>query len=379
MKEDSRWAQRGLVFFLITGMGFVSPGCRHQQMVQDPLTPVRVREVQMYEGSDGVPYSANIVPCAQVELSFKSGGYIQSILQIRGSDGRWRNVQQGDQVAKGTILAQVREVDYQNHINQAKGQLAEAQAAFEQARVNFDRADALFATQSLTKPDYDTAKARLDSTSAAVKTAEAALAQAEQALSDCKIRAPMNGWILGRGVEVGSLVGQGTPGFSMADLSFVKAVFGVPDIAMKSVKLGEVQTIATEAVPGEFRGRITSISPAADPKSRVFSVEVTLPNPKNLLKAGMIATLSLGGTRLVKPVLVVPLGAVVRSMRNPNGFAIFVVEDRDKKSFVRLRDVQTGDTYGNMIAVTQGVSVGERVVIVGATLIRDDQQVQVIP
>lgn len=379
MKEDIRWTQWGLVFFLITGMGFVSPGCRHQQMVQDPLTPVRVREVQMYGGGDGVPYSANIVPYTQVEVPFKSGGYIQSILQVRGADGRWRNVQQGDQVAKDTILAQVREIDYQNHIDQAQGQLAEARAAYEQARVNFDRANALFATQSLTKPDYDSAKARLDSTSASVKTAQAGVAQAEQALSDCKVRAPMTGWILGRNVEVGSLVGQGTPGFSMADLNYVKAVFGVPDVAMKSIKLGEVQTVATEAIPEEFRGRITSISPAADPKSRVFSVEVTLPNPKNLLKAGMIATLTLGATRLAKPVMIVPLSAVVRSAHNPSGFAIFVVEDQDKKSFVHLRDVQTGDTYGNMIAVTHGVNAGERVVTVGATLARDGQQVQVIP
>jgi multidrug efflux pump subunit AcrB len=80
-------------------------------------------------------------------------------------------------------------------------------------------------------------------------------------------------------VEVGSLVSPSTSGFVVANLHLVKAVFGVPDIAIRSVKLGDPQTITLEAVPGDFHGRVTAISLLADPKSRVSSVEVTLPNP----------------------------------------------------------------------------------------------------
>ena len=100
-----------------------------------------------------------------------------------------------------------------------------------------------------------------------------------------------SGWVLSRSVEVGSLVGPSSPGFVLADLHLVKAVFGVPDIAISGVKLGAVQLLSSEAAHVDFQGRITAISPAADPKSRVFSVEVTIPNPHLVLRAGMVATL----------------------------------------------------------------------------------------
>ena len=65
-------------------------------------------------------------------------------------------------------------------------------------------------------------------------TAQAAVAQAQQALADCELRAPMDGQILSRNVELGMLVGAGTPAFTMGDMELVKAVFGVPDTLLAS-------------------------------------------------------------------------------------------------------------------------------------------------
>ena len=106
---------------------------------------------------------------------------------------------------------------------------------------------------------------------------------------------PFSGWVLKRSVDVGTLVGPATNGFTLADTRSVKAVFGVPDTAMANVKLGSAQSVTTEALPGSFSGHITSISAAADPKSRVYSVEVRIDNPRNELKAGMIASIILAG------------------------------------------------------------------------------------
>ena len=368
---------------LAIGLGFLiaaSWGCsRSSQPASPSALPVRVSAVSTYQGGSGVTYSANITPYSQVNLSFKSGGYIQSILQVRGADGRMRDVQQGDWVRRGTVLAMVRTSDYENRLSAAKGQLAQAEAALEQAKLDFDRASNLFASHSLIKPDYDAAKAKYDSSAAAVRTAKAQVAEAQVELNDCSVRAPISGWVLSRDVEVGSLVGPSTPGFSIADTHLVKAVFGVPDTAIKSVNLGHPQTITTEAVPGEFHGRVTAISPSADPKSRVFSVEVTIPNPRNLLRAGMIATLTLGGSGLTTPVMAIPLSAVVRSTRRPGGFAAFVVNDENGKPVAHLRDIEIGQAYGDMISVTQGLTLGDRVVTTGATTVTDGEQVEVVP
>jgi multidrug efflux system membrane fusion protein len=353
-------------------------GCRREPVEQQVLTPVQVTPVATFSGSEGVAYSANITAYSQVVLSFKSGGYVQSILQVKGADGRLRNVQTGDWVEQGAVLAQVRTTDYRNQLDAARGQLAQAQAALDNAQLNYDRANALYASASLTKPDFDAAKAKLDSSVAAVASAKAQLAQAQLSLEDCSVRAPSSGWVLSRSVEVGSLVGPSSAGFTLADLHLVKAVFGVPDTAIKNVKLGAPQTLTTESIPGEFRGRITAISPAADPKSRVFSVEVTLPNPGLVLRAGMIASIHMGGSKLPTPVPVIPLSAVVRSIHDPSRFAAFVVEDQDGKSVACSRDIQLGETYGNQISVTQGLNVGERVISVGTTIAKDGEQVQVM-
>ena len=379
MEATTGRANTIVVAVALLGVVGLAAGCRQEQGYQPSPTPVQVTAVGTYQGSAGVTYSANILPYSQVALGFKSGGYVQSILQVRGADGRTRDVQQGDWVERDVVLAQVRTRDYENQINATKGQLAQAQAGLEDAKLNYDRATALYSSQSLTKPDFDAAQAKYDSSVAVVASAQAQLAQAELALEDCDVRAPLSGWVLSRNVELGSLVGPSSPGFTLADLHLVKAVFGVPDVAIKNVELGATQTLTTESVPGEFQGRITAISPAADPKSRVFSVEVTIPNPHGVLRAGMVATLNTGGSKPTGPVAVIPLSAVVRSIRDPGKFAAFVVEDQAGKSVARSRDIQVGETYGNQIGVTQGLSAGEQVISVGATIAKDGEQVQVIP
>src|SRR5262249_57193694 len=96
-----------------------------------------------------------------------------------------------------------------------------------------------------------------------------------------------------RKIEMGALVSQGVTGFVLADLSFVKAAFGVPDLALQSLKLGDTLQITTDALPGtEFSGHISRISPSADQNSRVFDVEVTIPNIGGRLKPGLIAPLT---------------------------------------------------------------------------------------
>src|SRR5215471_17760248 len=87
-------------------------GCSRAESEQRPLTPVRVAEVQNISTGSETRYSANIVPNAQVDLAFKSGGYVVSIRQVRGADGRMRSVDSGDWVTRGTVLAVVRQQDY---------------------------------------------------------------------------------------------------------------------------------------------------------------------------------------------------------------------------------------------------------------------------
>ncbi len=355
----------GLLALFAGAVAIMLAGCRKEASNQPILVPVRATQVQTIDTGVGNTYSANIQPYQQVDLAFKSNGYLASIRQVRDADGHIRNIDQGDYVTKGTVLATVQQDDYQQKLAQAKAQLDKAQAEHGRAQLSFGRISALYKVGAATKPDYDDSNAQLQSTQAAVDNAKASIAEAEIALGDCQLKAPFDSWVLKRNVDVGTLVSAATIGFTLADTRSVKAVFGVPDTAIERVKLGSPQSVTTEALPGSYSGHVTAISTAADPKSRVYSVEVRIDNPRNLLKAGMIASITIGAGQMIGKVTVVPLTAVVRSPDNPNGFAVYVTEGAGDTVKVHTQDVTLGDTYGNNIAVLQGVNTQDHVITSG--------------
>jgi multidrug efflux system membrane fusion protein len=157
-------------------------------------------------------------------------------------------------------------------------------------------------------------------------------------------------------------------------------VFGVPDVSVLKLKIGDPLTITSEALPNEMiRAQISRISPSADPKSRVFDIESTIPNSFGRLKIGMIASLQIGGEPAGNPVPVVPLSAVLRSNRSPSNYGVYVVEDREGRQTARLREVKLGEVFGNMIAAPSGLQPGEQVVVAGATILHDGETVRIIP
>ena len=352
--------------------------CRHADSSERPLTPVRVEMVQSIPPTGANTYSANIQPYQQVDLAFKSNGYLASIRQVKDPNGRMRNIDQGDWVTRGTVVATVSQDDYKDKLTQANAQLARSQANYDRAKLSFHRMAVLYKSGAATVSDYDTAQAQMLDTKASIDSAKASISEATIALQYCELRAPFDGWIVKRNVDEGQLVGPATNGFTISDVRSVKAVFGVPDTAMEHIRLGSPETVVTDAVAGDFAGHVTSISPSADPKSRVYSVEVSIPNGDNRLKAGMIASITISSGKEKQKVNVVSLAAVVRSLKQPNGFAVFMPDGEGDTVRVHTQEVELGPTYGNSIAVEQGLKPGDRVVTYGATIIKDGETVRVI-
>jgi len=332
----------------------------------------------------GVRYSANIAAKDEVSLAFKQAGYVREILQVRGIDNRPRDLHEGDRVTKGAVLARLRETEFEESVRQARAQVVEAEATLRRARQDFERADALYKTQSLTQPDYDQATTQLDVAEARLEGAQARLQVARTELDDCALKAPFDGVITSATLEVGQLVSPQSAGFVLADLTSVKAEFGVSDVMLKDLKLGASLSIATQSIPGvQFRGRISRISPIADPKSRVFAVELTVPNPDGSLKPGMIAALQVGEeARAGADAQAIPsvrLSAIVRPPGETEGYAVYVVAEEDGRPVARVRSVALGEALGNSIVVTSGLKVGERVIVTGATLVTEGEPVRIVP
>jgi len=340
-------------------------------------TPVHVVDVTLYSPSDDLRYSASVLPFAEATLSFKSAGYVTEIKQVMGADGRRRDIGAGDYVSRGTVLAQIRHQDLKNQLDQATATLSLAQAQYVEATKDYERAKTLYASESLTKPDFDRAQAKFDSTLAAVDQAKANLRQAQLALQDADLTAPFSGYILARNIELGNLAAPGTPAFAIADTSAVKIGFGVPEYAVRRLHLGQQFNIHLQDDPKEYNGRVTSIAASADEKNRVFAIEVTVPNPKASLKPGMIASLSLTGVHKA-PVPSVPLSAVVADPASPGRYAVFVATEQGGKWRAHLRQVTLGETHESDVAV-DGLKPGEKVLVVGTAGLKDGDFIQVVP
>lgn len=363
-----------LVVLSLTG---VLGGCNHQsQIASQPARAVRLATVAPPQLSgETLRYSASILPYTQVDLMFRSSGYVTNVRQVRGADGRTRDVGTGDYVEQGLTLAHIRREDLQNQMAQAQAQLDQATAQHARADQDFERAKALYSTQSLTKPDYDQSQEALNATRAAMDNAKAALLQCQLTLGDADLKAPFSGYILSRNVDLGSLVSPATNAFTIADIGRVKVAFGAPDYVLSQVRLGQELTIQTESAV-LLKGRVTSISPAADTRNRIFAIEVTVGNRDGHLRPGMIASIGLG--EIPHSSIAIPLSAVVPLPSEPDHFAVMVAQERAGALVAKLRRVQLGTTHDNSVAV-EGVQPGERVVSVGAQLLRDGDPIQVIP
>jgi RND family efflux transporter MFP subunit len=307
---------------------------------------------------------------------FRSSGYVTNVRQVRGADGRTRDIGTGDYVEKGLTLAHIRREDLQNQLAQAQAQLDQAAAQHTRADQDFQRAKALYATQSLTKPEYDQSQEAFNATHAAKDNAAAAFHQAELLFQDADLKAPFSGYILSRTIDLGTLVSPSTSAFTIADIGRVKASFGAPDYVLSRIRLGQELRIQTEADAAPVKGRVTSISPAADTRNRIFAVEVTVNNRDRHLKPGMIASIGLG--EVPHSSISIPLSAIVPFSSEPQHFAVMVAQERAGTLVANLRKIQLGATHENSVAV-EGVQPGERIVSVGAQLLKDGDPIQVIP
>ena len=306
-----------IALVLLSVAGILSGCNRESRIPSQPPRAVRLVAVAAPQTSaETLRYSASILPYAQVDLMFRSSGYVTNVSQVRGADGRTRNIGTGDYAEQNLTLAHIRREDLQNQVAQAQAQLDQAVAQHTKADQDFQRAKALYSTQSLTKPDYDQSEAAFNATRAAMDNAKAALLQSQLTLGDADLKAPFSGYILSRNIDLGSLVSPSTSAFTIADIGRVKVAFGAPDYVLSRIRLGQEMTIRTENDAAPVKGRVTSISPAADTRNRIFAIEVTVGNRDGHLRPGMIASIGLG--EIPHSSISIPLSAIVPFLWSPS-------------------------------------------------------------
>ena len=356
-------------------------GCGHKAPAEKDSLPVTVQAVAVAKGAAGGGYSANIIADTQVDVAFKVNGYVQSILQVKGTDGRPRNVQAGDRITAGAVLAVVKDDTYRNSLLKAQADLQNSRASLSKSKADFARYTHLLQERVVAKAEFDAAKQQYESAQAAVGASQAAVQQAQVDLDDCKLKSPMSALVLDRKIEVGTLVAPNTIGFQIGDTGKVKVVFGVPGGIVGELKPGAEISATVDAFPGQtFKGVISKVSAVADPNTRVFDIEATIPNADARLRVGMIAALHLPATAQAASMMVVPTRALVRPPDDPKGYAVYVAEkDADGKLVATLKKVEIGPVVGDQVSIQSGLDAGAQVIVRGADVVFNGASITVVP
>ncbi len=241
-----------------------------------------------------------------------------------------------------------------------QGDLASFKAQATVAQLSLDRAKQLAARQFGPQSTVDSAQAAYDQ-------ANAGIAKTQAIISQKLVRAPFDGELGVRHVEVGQFLTAGTQIVSLTDLSELYANFTVTEKDSAQLKVGQTVRIAVDAYPGRaFEGKITAIEPQIATDTRNIRVQATIANPDHILKPGMFAT-----TTVVLPdkpaVVTVPETAVDYTLYGDSVFLITEKkEDDGKTSLTAVRTfVRTGNRIDGRAEILSGLKAGDRVVAVG--------------
>jgi multidrug efflux system membrane fusion protein len=241
-----------------------------------------------------------------------------------------------------------------------QGDLASYKAQATGAQLALDRAKQLAARQFGPQSTVDAAQATYDQ-------ANAGIAKTEAIISQKLVRAPFDGELGVRHVEVGQFLTAGTQIVTLTDLSTLYANFTVTEKDSAALKVGQIVRVAVDAYPGRtFDGKINAIEPQIATDTRNIHVQATLDNPDRILKPGMFTT-----TTVVLPdkpaVVTIPETAVDYTLYGDSVFLITEKRaDDGKTSLTSVRTfVRTGNRINGRAEILTGLKPGDRVVAVG--------------
>jgi membrane fusion protein, multidrug efflux system len=293
---------------------------------------------------ESLSYSGTIEADNTVSLGFLVPGRVNEV-----------DVQEGQHVHAGELMAGIEEADYRNAV-------LLAQAGLDQASDNFKRLNKLYEMSSLPERDFIIAKTSLTQ-------AEVNYSIALKKIKDTRLYAPFDGIVSTKGIEKGAIVQPGQTSFTLLKTDFVFAQASVNEREIAMLSAGSGATVAVPALGEELRGKINIINPQADPASKTFSVKIRIANSNGRLLPGMMTDIKISTGKTAR-LIAIPSEAVVRDEDDLT--YVFIVNDQNKA--IRKR-VATGGLLVSEVIITEGLKAGDQVIVAGQNRLKDGQLV----
>jgi membrane fusion protein (multidrug efflux system) len=315
---------------------FLGCGPRDREEDAQEHISVQVQKPTLMDVEDVLRFIGELRADREAKLEFNLSGRIASL-----------HYEVGDRVSPGTIMATIRQ-------EEIRARLEEASAAYEKASADLMRIERLHGEQIVSDD-------RLEAARVGAKQAKAVYVMTQEALKNSSVIAPFGGSVAEKNGEVGEYYNAmmgGPPVYKLVKIDTVKAIIGVPEAEVPRVRKGQEARILLDTYPHEvFKGQVTRTGLTIDRFSRTMEVEITAPNERRLLKAGMMADIELVVDRR-QGVLTVPQKAIIRDMGIER---LFLVEN----DTAVLRQVTSGAVQNGHVEIIEGLEGSEKVVVEG--------------
>ncbi|NCC52949.1 MAG: efflux RND transporter periplasmic adaptor subunit [Spartobacteria bacterium] len=327
------WAVFALILLLVILMGAMKK--KEEKKEEIALNPTVVRVTTMAPASipDVIAIPGRIEPNVEAKLAAEKDGKVTRL-----------TVDKGDQVSKGQLLLEVDKRVWQHMLNKAKLDIREAEK-------DLERQQGLREAGAISVDEFDDIKTRKE-------MAEIAVTDAEVNIAQCEIVSPIDGIMDDRRIELGEYARAGDPLFTVVDMDEVKLAINVPERDISKLAVGQEVMFTVAALPGmTFTGQVSFLAVLADRKSNAFDVEVSVANPKHLLKPGMIAE-----SRIVRALrddaMIIPLASIIPQKGE---HVVFLFQE----GHAVRRNVQIGALIGSEAVISAGLAPGDEVIVEG--------------
>lgn len=319
-----------------------------------PVTAVTTAEALVQTWNPRIKAIGTLAPVQGVTVSADADGNIVRI-----------GVENGAQVRAGDLL-----VELDTSVEQA--QLGSAQARAALAKIERDRSASLREKNTISQAELDSAEAQFNQASADVAAIEATIERK-------KVRAPFDGRVGIRSVNVGQYVGRGAALMPLQKLDPIFVNFSVPQRDLPSIVLGQDVEVTIDAFPKtSFPGKLSAINAVVDSSTRNIALQATLNNPREQLRPGMFAQVEVALPQ-TETVVVVPATAVAYASYGNSVYVVETMKNAEGVEFlgVRQQPVKLGTARGDLIVIAEGLKGGEQVASSGLFKLRNNMAVQV--
>ena len=343
---------------------------KEEPKIRETVRPVKLLTVVSSSEAFQRSFPGRVRAARRVDLAFQVGGPLVELKAEEGPNGK-----------KGEELARINPRDFETELDNARGQMAKAQAALSSARSEFDRIERIRKADPGAASESMLVKRReaMDKAQADIASLEATVKAARDNLADPSLRAPFDGVVSKRYVENFQEVRPKETILSIDDVTRVEIVVDVPELIIARVRDNRPKNIFAEfaAAPGKrYAMEVKEFATRADPATQTFQVVLVMPQPEDLVVLpGMTASVS--GSGPIEEASTTPFVVPAFAVFADDGGTSRVWVLNEEEMTVQGREVRTGQLTGTeSIEILDGLTSGEIIAITGVARLQEGMKVR---